>query len=194
MKSIIIPLYFADPSQYQVIKRCFDSLAEFDGELIVINDNSPLECPDFPVTLTHRKNFGYTKSVNDGLRLATGDVLIIANQDIVFTPELLEQFDKVKFGIYSPKTTDEGEGDKFGSIWAMSRRAYQLLGPLDERMAAFFSDTDYYQRAKETGVPVVKWRSLVIEHEGNNAYQFTDKDGLYQADMNAYEAKYGRVD
>lgn len=193
MKSIIVPLYFTDLAQYQVIRRCFDSLKDFDGELIVINDNSPLEVNDFPVTIKHTKNLGYTRSVNDGLRIATGDTLIVANQDVVFTPELLDKFDKINFGIYSPKTTDEGPGDKFGSIWAMSRKVYRLLGFLDERMPHFFSDLDYYTRAKEVGVPIVKW-PLLIEHQGQNAYRYVDHGSFYQADMQAYKEKWGRVD
>lgn len=212
MKSIIIPLYFADLSQYQTIQRCFDSLmpriaparkdaptldiyeTDFERmELIVVNDASPIDVTDFPVALKHNTNMGYTRTVNDGLKMATGDTLIIANQDIVFTPELLEKFNQVNFGIYSPKTSDEGLGDKFGAIWAMSRKVFDLLGPLDEQFAAYFSDADYYTRAKEAGVPIIKW-PIVVEHEGNNAYKYVAKEDFYRTDMETYRRKHERVD
>lgn len=193
MISIIIPLYLADMRQYATIKRCFDSLKDsgFEGELIVVDDASPITSHEFPTTLRHHDNTGFTRAVNDGLRLATGDILVIANQDIVFTKELLEKFEKVYFGIYSPKTVDEGSGDYFGSIWGMNRKAYQLLGELNPRLAHYFSDKDYYRRAKAKGVPIIKW-NLMVEHEGSNAYEHRPEgNGLYDNDFAAYKEIWG---
>lgn len=191
---IIIPLYYASSLQYRTIKNTFDSIEDSkkilgDGvevKVIVIDDGSPMDAYVFPVTLMIRTNRGYTATVNTGLEQSYGDIKIIANQDIIMTPELLERFISMGDGIYSPKTDDEGEGNLFGSIWGMNKETFKKMGPLNQELKHFFSDKEYYDRAYELGVPVVKWNDIVIHHEGGDAYRFTNKDKLYEEDAETY--------
>lgn len=193
--NIIVPIYFAELHQYSTIHTCLDSIysvADRDTNVIIIDDCSPIT--DKHIEYAHRmeENIGYTGAVNKGLDLTKGNKIVICNQDIVFTPDLFFRFREMSDAIYSPKTDDEGDGELFGSIWGMTRNVYRKLGKLDERLEHYFSDREYYDRAKRLGVNVVKWYDLVIEHQGSNAYKLrSDRDELYLKDKELYESISG---
>lgn len=191
MISLIVPLYVNDQKLYPIISRFFDSIPQSCDEVIIVNDASPLPIlPEWKSRSTffisRNINKGYTETVNRGLECATGDILIISNDDIVLTQEIVDRFSQIEDGIYSPKTTDEGDGDKFGSIWGMQRSTFNILGYLDNRLKHFFSDTEYYERAKKKSIPIVKWDDCIIEHEGSATYNSENKSHLYYEDEKTY--------
>lgn len=197
MISVIVPIYFDRLELFPVIDQCLTSYIENspeDSELIVVDDCSPMDTSDFPVTHRTEQNRGYTGAVNEGLRLANGEVIVVANDDIFFTKEFFSRVSAIRgdTGIFSPKTTDEGPGDKFGSIWCITRDAFDLLGPLDEKMKHYFSDADYYKRAKKMGIPITKWDDLVLEHVGGATYG--NNGELYHQDGKEYRRKWGKID
>ena len=193
MVSVVIPLYFSDLSQYGTIKKCFESLKDLNIELIVIDDASPMPTEDFPTTFRNKKNLGYTATVNKGLEETTGDVLIIANQDLVFTEELIERFRDIDDGIYSPMTSDAGNSEEnlFGSIWGMTRFVYKSIGALEPRLKHFFSDKDYYLKAKDKNIKIIKWEDLVVEHDGGSAYTGRKRVHLYDHDFRVFRKIWG---
>lgn len=171
--SIIIPIYFNRLELYQVIDRCIKSVKEHypTAELILVDDASPIEV-DWDISIKKDINTGYTNTVNQGLRAATRDILVVMNDDITLKTGDLDRFYKISsVGIYSPKTTDEGAGDYFGSLWGMNKETYKIMGDLDENYPHYFSDTKYYERAKKLGVPIIKWEDIVVEHIGKATYK-----------------------
>ena len=196
--SLIIPLYYNDLELYQIIMRCLKSIP-LDSELlelIIVDDASPLDVDDFKeylngapgIWLTNEKNLGYTNTVNRGLLTSTGDVLVIMNDDITLKVGQLDRFLTIhnQPGIFSPKTNDEGRGDKFGAIWGMNRATFEIMEPLCPTLPHFFSDAAYYDRAKELRVPIVKWKDMVVEHVGGATYKHINKEELYAKDHENY--------
>jgi glycosyltransferase involved in cell wall biosynthesis len=185
---VIIPLYFCDLSLYPVIRDCLGSLKEHYPELnvIVVDDCSPLE-HDFSVTARNDTNLGYTATVNRGLSLSTGDVVIVANDDLLFKSGDLDRFRELKgLGIFSPSDSASGNLETFGCIWGMTQQTFKKMGLLDERFKHFYSDREYYERAKKLNVPVVKWKDIVIEHRESATYNKLDKDKLLGEDRRIY--------
>jgi Predicted glycosyltransferases len=188
--SIVIPAYYYDDSYVEMTQDCVDSLKyERPDEVIVVDDGSPIKSSISTIVLPENKGFGH--AVNTGLERAKGDVLIISNNDIVFTPnwltELLKPL-KNGFDISSIVTSDQGwetkdlisEDDRFGSLWAMTRKVYKSLGGFDEQFGiGYFEDTDYYLRAKKAGFHIGKnWNGLV-EHKGRATFSKVDPDNKY---------------
>lgn len=194
--TVVVPFYFNAIGLYSTLMKSIESYHRnklSDMELMLVDDHSPLDIDEFAeladMVITKAFNEGYTKTVNQGLWLATGDVLVVANDDLIFTEALFKRIKTInpkELGIWSPKTTDEGAGDKFGSIWVTTRETLNHLGYLDERLRHFFSDSEYYDRAKKMNVPIVKWSDIVIEHQSSATYNTVNKQELYEADNAAY--------
>lgn len=209
MTSLIVPVYSTTPEAVEMVQRCLDSLKYGrPDEVIVVDDGSPLEC-DFngaDKIIIRPENGGYTAATNSGLREATGDVIIIGNSDLVFTPGWLE-------GILLPLnegcdvssvvTSDQGWavadkttiGDRFGSLWAIKKSVLDDVGLLDESLGrGFFSDTDLYLRLKEKNYRVGKnWRALV-EHSGSATFKQVDPENKsYYESMQKFKDKWGVI-
>jgi N-acetylglucosaminyl-diphospho-decaprenol L-rhamnosyltransferase len=192
--TLIIPCYFANQYLINLTTECIYSLRNDKiDEIIVVDDGSPLPPPDFAreVTLiTLPQNGGYATAVNAGLEGADGDFLIICNNDIEFIQpgwldHLLKPL-KEGYGISSIRTTEPDgwtvtpyyeENAKFGSLWAMTRDTYDTLGSLDERFGkGYGEDLDYWHRARNAGIRIVKNHNGLAEHLGKATFKITDPD------------------
>ena len=180
----VVPLYVNDSSLYPIINDFFESMKLYpDIRLIVIDDCSLLPTLNWPITLRNEKNLGFTATVNRGLSMTTADVIIVLNDDLKIKKGDLDRYYLIGEGIYSPRDTASDNTDRFGAIWGMDRETYEKMGNLNEKYKHYFSDLDYYNRAKEKGIPVLKWHDLVVEHKESATYKHRDKDKLFTEDQ-----------
>lgn len=188
--SAIVPALFVDATFVDMTATCMRGLFSLH-ELVVIGSKR-----------------GYAENVNTGLRIATGDILLICNNDIEFIQygwldHLLQPLHD-GYDISSIRTTDSDgwttenrieEGAKFGSIWAMKREVYETIGPLDESFGkGYFEDLDYQKRAEDAGFKVAKNHAGLVEHKGKATFALVDpEDTAYQLAMERFRAKWGAV-
>lgn len=188
--SLIIPSYWANRKLFELTTRCLDGIWDAPLQIISIADNQP-----------------YTVNVNNALRAATGDILIIGNNDLVFPENWLERLLSVLergYDIATCWTSDqkdvfleEGieEDTKFGSLFAMKRAVYDKLGGFDEQFKGYFADTDYRRRALDAGFKIGKNLNLVVGHEAKSTYKVVDPDDEeFLHSQRLFEAKYGWVE
>jgi GT2 family glycosyltransferase len=85
--SIIIPTY----NRNQKIGECIQALAHNDAEIIVIDDGSstPVEVPRTVRLIRHESNRGRAAAVNTGLRAASHDVVLVIDDDIYASPDMV---------------------------------------------------------------------------------------------------------
>jgi GT2 family glycosyltransferase len=209
MTSFIIPCYFLDKSYVTMTSECLESL-EFGrpDEVILVDDGSPyptlFENCDKQINLPENK--GYAYAVNRGLEVATGDVIIIGNNDLLFTPEwltgLLLPLEQ-GYDISTIPTSDQTwvtedkitSGDKFGSLFAMKREVYETLGGFDEQFRGYFTDLDYRRRALDAGFTIGKNWNVLVEHEAKATYKLTDPyDDEYNTAKELYIKKWGKLE
>jgi len=91
----------AVPIMYQRLTAVFDKLG-VEYEIIFVNDRSPdeaaqvladLAARDRKVTvINHTRNFGSQSAFTSGMRIATGDAVILLDGDLQDPPELIEAF------------------------------------------------------------------------------------------------------
>ncbi len=91
----------AVPFMHQRLTIIFQKLA-VDYEIIFVNDNSPdnarevleeLAVTDKHVTvINHSRNFGSQSAFTSGMRISTGDAVILLDGDLQDPPELIESF------------------------------------------------------------------------------------------------------
>jgi GT2 family glycosyltransferase len=191
--SLVIPVYFCDLSLFLPIEMCLSTLrsAYPDIEPILVDDASPLDCPDhWNIAETNVINMGYTATVNKGLRVADGDIIIVANDDIEFHPGCLDRFfDLPDNVIASPADTASGDLESFGCIFGMTRATFERMGLLDEKYRNFMSDVAYRERAESLGIEIVKWRDIVIKHHESTTFKVLgNKEELLREDQERYSA------
>lgn len=99
--SVIIPVY----GQWQLVKKNIDALILFDRdfieEILVINDCSKEHNPyvfdhELVKVIHNEKNLGYTGTVNNGLKNATSELIVLLDSDAYpvepFLQRLIMQF------------------------------------------------------------------------------------------------------
>lgn len=208
--SVIIPVYIKDEELLAITDNCIDSLFETADpyEVIVVDDCSPIHASYANVECIRRDTNGrFPKAVNTGLKQATGDVLVVSNNDITFYPKWLEGLLRglKHYDIASIRVSDSDgwevedkltKGDYFGSLWAMKRKVYDTIGGLDEDFElGAFEDKEYYNRALEAGFTIGKYHGSLVEHIGRatNDKEFPNKEDFISS-RETYLKKFGRID
>ena len=97
MKTSIIILTY---NKLEYTKQCIESIREFTEkdsyELIVIDNNSTDETPKWLeeqediIAILNEDNKGFPKGCNQGMEIATGDNILLLNNDTVVTKNWLE--------------------------------------------------------------------------------------------------------
>lgn len=123
--SIVIPVY----GQWHLVKRNIDALMKYDrehiSEIIAVDDCSPESNPylfndDIIKVIKNEKNLGYTGTVNNGLRCAKSEILILLDSDAYpigpFVQELIHMCNQdPSVGCIGFGTVDD-DGNKTGSF------------------------------------------------------------------------------
>jgi len=91
----------AVPIMYERLTAVFNKIG-VDYEIIFVNDNSPDNAREVltalaardprVVVINHSRNFGSQSAFTSGMRLATGDAVILLDGDLQDPPELIESF------------------------------------------------------------------------------------------------------
>ncbi len=99
--SIIIPIL----NQIEFTRKCINSIKTntyTNYEIIIINNASTDETKEFLeqntdiVVINNEENLGYPKAINQGLKIAKGEDVILLNNDTIVTNGWLERLLKVK--------------------------------------------------------------------------------------------------
>jgi polyisoprenyl-phosphate glycosyltransferase len=91
----------AVPHMYERLRAVFD-LIGVDGEIIFVNDASPDDAAEVlrelatrdptVVVINHSRNFGSQGAFTSGMRIATGDAVVLMDGDLQDPPELIQKF------------------------------------------------------------------------------------------------------
>lgn len=148
--SICIPSYDPEHKKHDMFMQLIESVEKHsvgrDYE-IIIRKNGP----------------SYVESHNQALYSASGDYLIVLNDDVVINDDQwLEKFTSMP-GIVSWKWADF-RGIMFPEFtaWSMSRYVYNQLGPMDDKYkhGMNFEDVDYAFTAYTKNIP---WYTVDIK-------------------------------
>lgn len=148
--SIVVPVY----NQLEYTKKFIESLANISFEfhtrfeLIIINNASNIDTEEYLNRLlkTFKKlkvinnsiNKGFPKAINQGITVAEGKYILIANNDIIITKNSIERMINVlemnsSIGIVGPVSNivsglQKDENAKYNSIEEMHKYAAQVRG------------------------------------------------------------------
>ena len=110
MKSIIIPVF----NQHDFTNECILAVRECtdDYEIVLVdNGSNPPYVPPFTgfnetILIRNEENRGFPAAVNQGIRAANGDVIVLLNNDVIVTPGWADDLPDMleEFGIVAPVT------------------------------------------------------------------------------------------
>ncbi|MGA7911286.1 MAG: glycosyltransferase family 2 protein [Candidatus Dormiibacterota bacterium] len=91
----------AVPHMYERLRAVFEKI-DVDGEIIFVNDASPDDAAQVlrelagrdqtVVVINHSRNFGSQSAFTSGMRICTGDAVVLMDGDLQDPPELIEKF------------------------------------------------------------------------------------------------------
>jgi dolichol-phosphate mannosyltransferase len=86
---------------YERLRAVFEKI-DVDGEIIFVNDASPDDAAQVlrelagrdqtVVVINHSRNFGSQSAFTSGMRISTGDAVVLMDGDLQDPPELIEKF------------------------------------------------------------------------------------------------------
>ena len=107
--SIIIPVC----GQEEMTKKCVESIKKnsSDYELIIVDNGSVPNYQGPGEIIRSEKNAGFPIAVNQGIKKAIGEIIIILNNDVIVTPGWLDHFaDHLKYADIVGPVTNEISG------------------------------------------------------------------------------------
>jgi polyisoprenyl-phosphate glycosyltransferase len=130
----------AVPIMYERLRRTFSAIG-VDYEIVFVNDGSPddarevltelARCDSKVVVINHTRAFGSQSSFTSGMRMATGDAVVLLDGDLQDPPEVIAQFVKQwREGfdiVYGVRVEREAS--------AVMRRAYKLFYRVFRRLS-----------------------------------------------------------
>lgn len=197
MISMIIPV----KNLKDITQSCLDTLRFYteDYELILINDGSDEETSIFldgienSKLIVHETSKGWCKSINEGLRNANGDFIVLSNNDVTFMPnwanKMLAHFEgNPQLGVLGP-TSNQVDNRQHMSLnrddqkleltdsliffcVMIKREVFERIGNLDERFdPGGQEDADFCIRAKQAGYDVGIARDVFLYHYGSATFR-----------------------
>lgn len=170
--SVIIPHWSFSKEIDDTLKKCVDSLSGYDELIIVGNEGT-----------------GFAKAVNQGLRLAKGDYLMVVNNDIEWVSGTLGSMCYPGI-VTSPKVN--GHAQPFwGCFFCVPRNVYEEIGGLDEQFGTgFYEDDDYIKRLEQAGILMLAVPTCEIKTEGSKTMSRFNKDELMKVNKAKFDAKW----
>lgn len=197
--SVIIPTYILDEKLMEITQKCLKTLKEFTKpetfyELIIIDNGSPIRLEyDCDILIRNKRNRGNSVAWNEGLKLATGDYLLLADNDVEFS----EGWEKLAGeGITFPLSKCEGQTEYTkqiaGYFWMMDRKTFQKMGYISEEYGlGYYEDTDYFRTAQLKGIPLNCNTEVKIYHHGKaTSKKMEIMDGIIEKNKKFYETKF----
>lgn len=175
--SIIVPYMESDPGKPAILNRLIQSLKGYD-ELIVVENWKD----------------GYAIPINFGLSQATGDFMLVLNDDLVMDRgKDLHDICDINF-VTSP-TIDEREQPFWGCAFCIPRWVYAKVGGLWEGYrVSYFDDDDYIQTLKKHGVPMKSMPSVNfknVDGGGRTLHTFPDHQEFFEENRKKFIERWG---
>jgi GT2 family glycosyltransferase len=183
--SLVIPHWPLDEEVDRALQRCLESFPPECERIVVVNDGT-----------------GYGRSVNIGLRTASGDYIAVVNNDCRLVGG--DVYDLCVPGtVTSPLVIGERQGfgesiepEGFhGCFWVVPRDVLDRVGLLDERFEhAYWEDDDFVARLTEANIPARQVASVRIKHIGGlTTVKVPEHRQWLAANERLFEQKWGWV-
>ncbi len=228
--SVVVPVWNQLRLSVQLLEH-LDADPMPGREIIWVDNGSTDGTPAFLASLEERlqhkvlrfpENRGFGEAMNAGTAVASGEFLVLLNNDTEPSPGLLAELvaclrSDLSFGIVTPRVTQAGlrvnvfpESDlnrgpepleRFGPApsgvcYAISRHLFNALGGFDTETFKLASaeDADLCYKVWDMGREVVVHHSLCLKHLGaGTSSKLPDKASLWRMNAKLFEQKWKHI-
>lgn len=172
--SMVIPTYTIDSELEELAIVCALSYREQVQELIICEDGGKFSEELSKIADLYvygKKNEGFTKNVNKGWRLSTGDYTMIVNSDTQLLDGDLKDL-CIPARVTCPIAKTENVPYFWGTFFCVPRPVKEMYGLLDERMLMYGSDSEYEKRIGHLYQPI---QTVEIIHHLNQTTNKMDQ-------------------
>ena len=177
--SLIIPYYEVDDTKKAILKRCLDSMKDqYDEVILVVQPKGA--------------GIGFSKAVNKGYELATGDYLIMCSDDVILKKGTLKQLCDPE-SVVSAHIEEQVVQDFWGTLWCTPRWVYEKVGGLFEGYRiSYFDDDDYINTLKQAGIPMHSVPTVNVQHPegGRTLHTFPDHDEFFAGNQELFKKRW----
>lgn len=170
--SVVIPHYPFSDGINEKLKKCIAGLSGADEILVIVNNK-----------------IGFAKAVNQGLKVASGDYIMVVNNDLEITGDIRSLC--VPGTVTSPVVN--GREQKFwGCFFVIPRDVYEKVGGLDEEFEiGYFEDDAYIVTLQRAGIPMGGIRDVQVKTEGGSTMEtLPEKNEIYRKNQELFNKKY----
>ena len=227
LTSIIIPAFI---NSYQMLHLTGDCLGQIEEhtdrlktpyEIILVSNGGMKIDPKFSHAdkfIENKENLGFAKAVNQGIRVAQGEFVVIMNNDIkVYEHWLEDMLEGLKYkdlvaaipmysredpwlrGVDSKKLREEqmklpieeslSDFEDFSCV-VVKRLVFDEIGVFDERYFYSCEDVDFKRRMKEKGLTYASSKRVRTHHVGS-CTDFEDKPKVMDQSKQKFAEKWG---
>lgn len=175
--SVVIPHMPSVPGASEALGICVNSLQGCDELIIMVNDG-----------------IGYAKAVNQGLAVATGDYLIVANNDTAMIEGTLRDMTFIDT-VTVPRITPHPRDEMPRCFFCMPRWVYEATKGYDERFeGGYFEDDDFIRRLDLLEIPVATVNRVAVHHHdgGGLTMKHIGEQENFDRNKVVYERKWER--
>ncbi len=173
--TIIIPVYNEKNLIARLLKQVIDSdTSPFSKEIIVVDDGSTdgtgdilkEHAPNNIKLISHSKNLGKASAINSALRAATGDVIIMQDADLEYSPQDYKRL----LNPFSDENTKVVYGSRFLlKTWPTNMKAANWLA---NKLFTFLINLLYKTHITDEGTCYKLFRRDVIKSIGIKSSNF----------------------
>ncbi len=174
MASIANITRYTEPEEYEFI------LMSDNEKFLVRDDHKTLKIDRYEKT----QGFGYTKSMNEGAKLAKGEYLVFMQNDVFVYESWLEglryylehdmaecvfpdQMPRTREFVKEVKNMSYKDAMKFGSrdagLFIITREAFERIQGWDEELS-LLAERDFYERLGKASVKCIDTCKVMISH------------------------------
>lgn len=207
--SIVIPTVNA-----KIFKKCIDSVVGYtksNYELVIVcdtpNEDKRTLLKEIKAKIViNESRVGVPKALNQGLEAATGDYIMLMNDDIIIqtedwlAPLVRTLKEHPEFGIVCPRVIHPDCDEKnffaaIGECSLISRELLNKIGRFDEseEFSLLCSDGDYYMRCKQEGYKIVGINDISVKHLIAQTIRPELTEEKLQAPMRILTGRYGNA-
>lgn len=176
--SVIIPFYPVDEEKHTVLQACVTSLPQHHETIVVWN-----------------RREGYAKAINEGAKCASGDYLLIMNDDVTYLNGNIAELCQ-EDTIVSPSYNGQLYPFLWGSCFCIPKKVWDDIGGMDERYTiSYFDDDDLILTLQEKEYQMRSTARVVFDHPqpGRTLEAMPNRDEFFKANKQRFLDKWGRL-